>query len=62
MVYFYPKTEKFQKKIYQDIGNIIYISQKSKPSAGVSVGFRRGAFDPPDMKYYVGEELAFRSI
>ena len=57
MIYFYPKTKKFQKKIESKIGETVQIKRNSNIIYRYSIDFGFEGYEPPDMElnYYKGE-------
>ena len=51
MIYFYPKTQKFQKRLEPKPGKIIEINLKIDYSSKYSIDFGFEGFEPPDMEY-----------
>ena len=63
MVYFYPKTQKFQKRLNPKKGEIIEIKHKTKFMIRYSIDFRFEGYEPPNMLYnYYEQELYIENI
>ena len=52
MVYFYPKTKKFQKRLEPKNGEIIEIKSRIHRIDKYSIDLGFEGFEPPDMEYY----------
>ena len=59
MVYFYPKTQKFQKRLIPKTGEIIEIKHKTKFYNRYSIDFGFEGYEPPnmDLDYSIKEIL-----
>ena len=63
MVYFYPKTQKFQKKLVPKAGEIIEIKIKTTYSLSYSIDFGFEGFEPPNMGiFYLKNQLYIDNI
>ena len=63
MVYFYPKTQKFQKRLNPKKGEIIEIKHKTKFMIRYSIDFGFEGYEPPDMLYnYYEQQLYIENI
>ena len=63
MIYFYPKTKKFQRKIDPKIDEIIQIKRNGFVDYRYSIDFGFEGFEPPDMELnYYKSELDFENI
>ena len=63
MVYFYPKTQKFQKRLNPKKGEIIEINHKTKFSTRYSIDFGFEGYEPPNMLYnYYEQQLYIENI
>ena len=59
MVYFYPKTQKFQKRLIPKTGEIIEIKHKTKFYNRYSIDFGFEGYEPPNMLYNYYEQKIY---
>ena len=61
MIYFYPKTKKFQKRILPKKNEIVEIlNNKCNFNYAIDFGFE--GYEPPNMYYYLGNKIYFENL